>query len=54
MIPVITGRASKARRILGWQAKTNFHDLVGLMVSADIDSLKEPFSEASNPGVLAQ
>jgi GDPmannose 4,6-dehydratase len=35
-VDVLLGDASKARRILGWEAKTKFRDLVGLMVSAEM------------------
>lgn len=53
-VDLLIGDASKAKRILGWHPKTNFHDLVALMVRADTDSLKEQFSQTSTPGVLAQ
>ncbi|MBN2507092.1 MAG: GDP-mannose 4,6-dehydratase [Verrucomicrobia bacterium] len=39
-VDLLVGDASKARRQLGWQPKTTFHDLVKLMVDADIQLLK--------------
>jgi len=32
----LCGDASKARRVLGWQPRTTFHDLVRLMLEADL------------------
>jgi GDPmannose 4,6-dehydratase len=32
----LTGDSSKAKKILGWQAKTNFKNLVGVMVEHDL------------------
>lgn len=32
----LCGDASKARRVLGWQPRTNFNDLVRLMLEADL------------------
>src|SRR5882724_10523861 len=37
----LCGDASKARRVLGWSAKTTFSDLVDLMVEADIQLLDD-------------
>jgi GDPmannose 4,6-dehydratase len=37
----LRGDASKARRVLGWTAKTTFGDLVDLMVDADIQLLED-------------
>ena len=31
--------ASKARRILGWESRTSFHELVTMMVDADVEAL---------------
>src|SRR5881296_2846169 len=36
----LRGDAGKAKRILGWQAKTKFKQLAKIMVEADIESLK--------------
>jgi GDPmannose 4,6-dehydratase len=35
-VDLLMGNASKARRILGWQPKVNFSQLVGLMIDADL------------------
>lgn len=35
-VDLLLGDASKAKRVLGWEAKTKFRDLVGLMVSAEM------------------
>jgi len=34
-VDMLQGDASKAKRILGWEPKTRFHDLIKLMVDAD-------------------
>ena len=39
-VDLLVGDASKAKRQLGWEPKTKFHDLVKLMVDADIELLK--------------
>lgn len=36
-VDLLMGDASKARRILGWQPKVNFVQLVGLMIDADLE-----------------
>lgn len=36
----LMGDASKAKRILGWKPRTNFKELVHIMVDADIETLK--------------
>ena len=33
--------ASKARRMLGWQPRTTFRELVEMMVDADLKSLEQ-------------
>ena len=38
-VDLLIGDASKARRVLGWEPKTKFTDLVKLMVEADIELL---------------
>jgi GDPmannose 4,6-dehydratase len=43
--PVLVGDASKARRVLGWETTCSFEDLVGAMVSADMDLLRLAVSE---------
>ena len=35
-VDLLIGDASKARRVLGWEPKTTFRDLVRLMVDADV------------------
>jgi GDPmannose 4,6-dehydratase len=36
-VDLLMGDASKARRILGWQPKVNFPQLVGIMIDADLE-----------------
>ena len=38
-VDLLVGDASKARTVLGWQPKTGFQDLVGMMVDADLAAL---------------
>jgi GDPmannose 4,6-dehydratase len=38
-VDLLIGDASKARKVLGWQPKTTFAELVRIMVQADIDRL---------------
>ncbi|MEK7573104.1 MAG: GDP-mannose 4,6-dehydratase [Patescibacteria group bacterium] len=40
-VDYLIGDASKARKVLGWKPKTNFKQLVGIMVNADIEREKE-------------
>jgi len=40
-VDLLVGDASKAHSILGWQPQTKFHDLVRLMVDADIELLND-------------
>ena len=40
-VELLIGDASKAKRKLGWEAKTKFVDLVKLMVDADIELLRK-------------
>ncbi len=40
-VDYLIGDASKARRVLGWKPKTDFKQLVGIMVKADIEREKE-------------
>ena len=37
----LRGDASKAKRVLGWEPKTRFKDLVRIMVEAEIGSLED-------------
>jgi GDPmannose 4,6-dehydratase len=39
-VDLLVGDASKARKILGWQPRTSFDELVKMMVDADIELLK--------------
>ena len=39
-VELLIGDYSKAKNELGWEPKTKFHDLVKLMVQADVDLLK--------------
>lgn len=43
-VDMLIGDASKAKKILGWEAKTRFKDLVKLMVDADIKMLQDRLS----------
>ncbi len=38
----LEGNASKAKHILGWEPKTNFKELVEMMVDADLDKYQNP------------
>jgi GDPmannose 4,6-dehydratase len=38
-VDLLIADATKAKKILGWEPKTKFHDLVKLMVDADLDLL---------------
>jgi GDPmannose 4,6-dehydratase len=40
-VDLLMGDASKARKILGWQPKTTFEELVKMMVESDIELLKK-------------
>ena len=39
-VDLLVADTSKAKRVLGWKPKVKFHDLVGMMVDADIERLK--------------
>ena len=39
-VDLLVGDASKARRVLGWEPKTSFEELVNLMVDADLALLE--------------
>ncbi|MGD0017590.1 MAG: GDP-mannose 4,6-dehydratase [Verrucomicrobiia bacterium] len=40
-VDLLLGDASKAKRVLGWEPKTRFKELVRLMVDADVQSLAD-------------
>jgi GDPmannose 4,6-dehydratase len=35
-VDLLRGDASKARRVLGWEPRVRFHELVGIMVDAEL------------------
>jgi GDPmannose 4,6-dehydratase len=39
-VDLLLGDASKARRLLGWEPKTGFADLVKMMVAADLEATR--------------
>jgi GDPmannose 4,6-dehydratase len=41
-VDLLIGDPSKAKRVLEWEAKTRFRDLIRLMVDADITTVKSP------------
>ena len=43
-VDLLIGDASKAKRILGWEPKTKFNELVQLMVDADMKALADQMS----------
>ena len=43
-VDYLLGDASKARRVLGWQTRTTFEELVRLMVDADVQLLEDELS----------
>jgi GDPmannose 4,6-dehydratase len=49
-VDLLIGDASKARRVLGWQPKTSFKELVRIMVEADCDLLARQLSGKSVRG----
>jgi GDPmannose 4,6-dehydratase len=40
-VDLLIGDPTKARNALGWRPKTNFQELVHMMVDADLQLLKE-------------
>ncbi len=46
-VDLLIGDASKAKRVLGWEPKTRFKDLVRIMVDADIEQLAKERSGAA-------
>lgn len=43
-VDLLIGDATKAKQKLGWEPKVHFHDLVHIMVQADIDMLQKQLS----------
>ena len=41
-VDILIGDASKAKEILGWEAKTKFEDLIKIMLDADLEFTKNP------------
>jgi GDPmannose 4,6-dehydratase len=39
-VDALVGNAAKARRVLGWEPRTRFRKLVGLMVDADLSAIR--------------
>ena len=39
-VELLIGDASRAKKVLGWEAKTKFQELARLMVDADLQLLK--------------
>ena len=46
-VDLLIGDPSKAKRVLEWEAKTRFRDLIHLMVDADIATVKESVTDRS-------
>ena len=38
-VDLLIGDPSKAKKVLGWKAKTKFEDLVKLMIKSDMDKV---------------
>jgi GDPmannose 4,6-dehydratase len=45
----LTGDASKARQVLGWQPKTTFAELVKEMVAGDLAIARREVAHGRNP-----
>src|SRR5206468_4474617 len=41
-VDLLVGDPSKAKKILGWEPKVRFRELVQIMVDADLENLKQP------------
>ena len=50
-VDVLRGDMTKAKRVLGWEPKVSFHELVKLMVDADLEQGK---AEARRDGTPAK
>ena len=48
-VDLLIGDATKARARLGWEPKTNFTQLVRLMVDADMRAIKQPLGNRGEP-----
>jgi GDPmannose 4,6-dehydratase len=46
-VEVLKGDASRARHQLGWMAETKFHDLVKMMIQADVKMARSTLTEVS-------
>lgn len=53
-VDLLIGDPSKAKRVLEWEAKTRFRDLIHLMVNADIATVKESVTDRSLVSALAK
>lgn len=42
-VDLLVGDASKARRVLGWEPTVSFHDLVRMMVDADLERVRQEY-----------
>jgi GDPmannose 4,6-dehydratase len=51
-VDILIGNAAKAKKILGWEAKTRFNDLVRLMVDADMELLARSARASWRPAVI--
>ena len=47
----LVGDASKARRVLGWEAEVSYHELVGMMVERDLKMLEEKIATGRPPTI---
>ena len=48
-VEALVGDASKARRVLGWEPRTSFDELIALMVDADLALLSASAPAARRP-----
>lgn len=46
-VELVVGDATKAKKVLGWQPKHTFDDLVRIMVESDLESLELEAKAAS-------
>lgn len=51
-VDLLQGDATKARRVLGWEPKVNFKELVKLMVTADMQVARQELAVKEAGGVL--
>jgi GDPmannose 4,6-dehydratase len=52
-VDFLLGDSSKARRVLGWRPRVNFHQLVEMMVDADLELASRERRELSTCGTTA-